>query len=96
MMTNKSLSKSLMYRLQIKESALRHLKELPFKIRGQIDARLKKLAENPERMDLDIKKLKGHDLYRLRSGDYRVIYQKKSHELLILVLNIGDRKEVYR
>ena len=85
-----------MYHLKIKESALRDLKKLPFKVRCQIDERLKKLAENPGRMDLDIKKLKGHDLYRLRSGDYRVIYQRQHQELVILVLAVGHRREVYR
>ncbi len=85
-----------MYRLKIKESALRDLTRLPFKVRCQIDDRLKKLTEDPERRDLDIKKMKGNDLYRLRSGDYRILYQKLGRELVILVVAIGDRKEIYR
>lgn len=85
-----------MYRLQIKESAQKSLLKLPYRIRCQIDERLRKLAEDPERADLDIKKLKGYALYRLRSGDYRVIYQKQRKELVILVLTVGNRKEVYR
>ncbi len=85
-----------MYRLKIKESALRDLRKLPYKIRCQIDGRLKKLEEDPERSDLDTKRLKGHDLYRLRSGDYRVIYQKRPEELVILVVAVAHRREVYR
>lgn len=85
-----------MYALKIKKSALRALENLPYKIRCQIHEKLSKLCENPERSDLDIKKLQGFDLYRLRSGDYRIIYQKLKNELVIFVLTIGDRKEVYR
>jgi mRNA interferase RelE/StbE len=45
-----------------------------------------------------VKKLAGKDdLYRIREGDYRIIYTIRKHrDLVILVLKIGDRKEVYR
>ena len=44
-----------------------------------------------------VKKLAGKDdLYRIREGDYRIIYTIQARELVILVLKIGDRKEVYR
>ena len=69
---------------------------MPFKTRQSIDTKLKKLAENPWRDDLDIKKLKGHDLHRLRVGEYRIIYQMKAKELIVLVLTVGHRKEIYR
>lgn len=69
---------------------------MPYKLRCQIDEKLKKLAENPNRNDLDIIKLQGHDLYRLRSGSYRIIYERQDKELLITVIRIADRKEVYR
>jgi len=36
------------------------------------------------------------DLYRIRVGDYRIVYQIKDNELLVLVLSIGHRREVYR
>lgn len=85
-----------MYRLQIKESALKELKKIPYRIRCQIDEKLQRLVQNPERRDLDIKKMKGHDLYRMRSGDYRIIYQKQDAQLIILIVTVGHRKEVYR
>jgi len=46
---------------------------------------------------LDIRKLKWYadDLYRLRVGNYRVIYEKRNNELIILVLQVGHRKEIY-
>lgn len=74
---------------------MKALKKLPYQQRCQIDDKLRRLAENPRRKDLDIKKMRGHDLYRLRSGDYRVIYQKRDAELLILVVTVGHRREVY-
>lgn len=55
------------------------------------------LAKNPDALKNSIKKLKGdiEDLYRLRVGSYRVIFKKDGRELLILIVRIGHRKEVY-
>ncbi|MBP9779036.1 type II toxin-antitoxin system RelE/ParE family toxin [Candidatus Gracilibacteria bacterium] len=46
---------------------------------------------------LDIKKLKGYidNLYRLRVGDYRIVYEKRGDELIILILKVGHRKDIY-
>ena len=47
-------------------------------------------------LNCDIKKLKGYnDRYRLRSGDYRIIFSKNNDKLLILFLKLNHRKEVY-
>nr|WP_202449910.1 type II toxin-antitoxin system RelE/ParE family toxin [Streptomyces sp. SID4917] len=55
------------------------------------------LGDDPYREDSDIKKLTGPSgLYRLRVGSYRVAYQINDGELLVLVVRIGDRREVYR
>ncbi len=44
-----------------------------------------------------VKKLTGEDyLYRIREGDYRIIYTIQDKELIVLIVKIGDRKEVYR
>jgi mRNA interferase RelE/StbE len=55
------------------------------------------LAENPEALKNNIKRLKGdlEDLYRLRVGRYRIIFRKNEKELLILIVRIGHRKDVY-
>jgi len=42
------------------------------------------------------KKLKDRNGYRIRSGDYRIIYQIKDRELLILILDIGHRRDIYQ
>jgi mRNA interferase RelE/StbE len=55
------------------------------------------LAENPDALKNDIKRLQGDikDLYRLRVGSYRVIFRKNGEELTILIVRIGHRKEIY-
>jgi len=63
---------------------------------------LKKLAKRIERLASDPfppghEKLKGQeDLYRVRQGDYRVLYSVFERKLLILIVKIGHRREVYR
>ena len=55
------------------------------------------LADNPEALKNNIQRLSGtdKDLYRLRVGSYRVIFKKDKGELVIIVVRIGHRKEVY-
>ena len=45
---------------------------------------------------VDVKKLKGRDAWRIRMGDYRVIYEIQHRQLQILVITIGHRREIYR
>lgn len=55
------------------------------------------LGDDPYRQDVDVKKLTGPSgLYRLRVGNYRVAYQINDGELFILVVKVGDRRDVYR
>lgn len=55
------------------------------------------LGDDPYREDADVKKLTGPSgLYRLRVGGYRVAYQINDGELVILVVKVGDRRDVYR
>ena len=85
-----------MYQMRIKASAQKDLLKLPYRDRLHINEKLIKLAENPSRRDLDIKKMKGNSLFRLRNGDYRIIYQKQDRLLVILIVAIGHRKEIYQ
>ena len=83
------------YSILLAPPAERQLKALTAPVQKRLVKRLKSLRENP-RPD-GVKKLtaKG-DLYRIREGDYRIIYAIQDKELIILVVKIGDRKEVYR
>lgn len=54
------------------------------------------LAENPEALKNNIKRLAAdEEIYRLRAGSYRIIFKKYDRRLLILIIRIGHRKEIY-
>ncbi|WOX08974.1 type II toxin-antitoxin system RelE/ParE family toxin [Streptomyces sp. N50] len=54
-------------------------------------------GDDPYRDDADVKKLSGHDgLYRLRVGDFRVAYRIDDGQLIILVVKVGNRRDVNR
>jgi mRNA interferase RelE/StbE len=81
------------------DAALRSLKAIPTKFRGQIRRKIESLAGDPH--PPGCKKLDGvmsgpDQVYRVRSGDYRVLYIVRSNPHQIVVLDIGDRKDVYR
>jgi mRNA interferase RelE/StbE len=73
---------------------VKHLAGLPRHAQEAIRDRVDSLADNPR--PPSCKHLKGADLYRVRAGDYRVIYQIQDNILLVLVVKIGHRREVYR
>jgi len=83
------------YSVIIERAALRVLKGLPLHLRTRIDMRLSALAENPRPQGAE--KLSGSDCsYRIRVGDYRVLYEIHDQVLRVLVIKIGHRREVYR
>jgi mRNA interferase RelE/StbE len=83
------------YRVQILDSALRQLEKLPRVQRDRIRRRIRELAAEP-RPRGSIKLEGGDDHYRIRVGDYRVIYAIQDDELIVLVLRVGHRRDVYR
>jgi mRNA interferase RelE/StbE len=84
------------YRLEIRpsvEKTLRKIRDVQWQRR--LDEALGKLAQNPRRMGAE--KMVGYkNRYRFRVGDYRIIYEIHDAALLVLILVIGDRKEIYR
>lgn len=83
------------YEVRLKPSAERTLRKLPAQIRARIGSRLDALAGNPRPSGCD--KLGGvDDLYRVRVGEYRIVYQVSDPVLLVLVVTIGHRGDVYR
>ena len=83
------------YQVLIKGSARKELAALSLPLQKRIDTRIRALSENPR--PSGIKKLAGDEnLYRLRVSDYRIIYQIQDKALLVLVIKIRHRREVYR
>ena len=82
------------YSILLAPSAERQLKAFPQAVQKRLIKRLKTLQVNPRPQG--VKKLTGEDdLYRVREGSYRIIYTIREKALIVLVLKIGDRKEVY-
>jgi mRNA interferase RelE/StbE len=83
------------YSVQLLPSAVKSLDGIPRKQRGQIAEKIGRLASEP--FPPTTKKLQGiEDTYRLDSGDYRILYQVQQAKLLVLVVKIGNRKDVHR
>lgn len=85
---------SVTYSIQIKQSAAKALKKLPKVDRLNLTAAIDQLAINPGVGSV----LKGEfqGLRRIRVGQYRVVYEINDGELIVLVIRIGHRREVYR
>ena len=85
------------YTVEFKKSALKEFNKLPLKIQDKFLEVAEFLKVNPYSEVLQTKKIKGHDaLYRVRIGDYRMVYEVLNKVLVIYVIKIGHRKEVYR
>ncbi len=84
-----------LYRIEIKPSALAELQRIPEKARGRIARKIDTLAANPRPARCE--KLEGEtDAYRIRSGDYRILYRIEDRSLVVHVVRIANRKDVYR
>ncbi len=85
------------YAFRWRERAVRQLRVIPQPAALTILRALAPLGDDPRRSDADVKKLAGYDdRYRLRVGDYRVIYEVMDGQLVILVVGVGHRREIYR
>jgi mRNA interferase RelE/StbE len=83
------------YRVEIARRAQRSLDALDAETRAHLLARITGLEQDPR--PPGCKKLKGAaDTYRIRAGAYRVVYAIEDARLLVLVVRIGHRREVYR
>jgi len=82
------------YRLLIKASAAKELEALPKQDRRRLVARIRKLSGDPRPPGSE--KLSGHDLYRVRQGNYRVLYSVRDTDQAVVIIMIGHRREVYR
>ncbi len=85
-----------MYSVELTKKAHKSLKKIDRSILKRIFKALQDLSINP--FPTGFKKLKGQteEKYRIRVGDYRIIYTIRNGELIILVLTIGHRKDIYK
>ena len=81
------------YSLEIKRSAAKELADLPTKDRDRLVARIKALAVDPRPPGAE--KLSGQDRYRVRQGDYRILYEIVDDQLIVTLVRIGHRRDVY-
>ncbi|MBS0621396.1 MAG: type II toxin-antitoxin system RelE/ParE family toxin [Verrucomicrobia bacterium] len=86
----------MMYTVNVAEKVEKYLNKIPKKDKERILEKIASLAHNPRQEGC--KKLEGHQsppLYRIRSGVYRILYNIKDDSLIVLVVEVGHRKEVY-
>jgi mRNA interferase RelE/StbE len=82
------------YKVAIKASAAKELEALPKKDCARVAARIRGLANEPRPPGAE--KLSGDEKYRIRQGDYRIIYAVDDGEHTVTIVKIGHRRDVYR
>ena len=83
------------YQIVLKPSAVKEIESVPRKKeRQQIIKQIGLLADDPRPHGCS--KLSGYDRYRIRQGSYRIVYGIEDDELVVYVVKIGHRKDVYR
>ena len=82
------------YKILLTKTARKQLDKLPDDITVSIIAQFEQLAINPRHPNN--KKLTGRNAFRLRKGDYRIIYEIRDDILVVMIIGIGHRKDIYR
>ena len=82
------------YSIELTRSAAKEIERVPLKDRRRIIDRIAALAEDPRPVGAE--RLSGDDKYRIRQGDYRILYEIIDHALVVTVVRVGHRREVYR
>ena len=82
------------YRLVIRKSVSKDIRGIPKKDVLRILAAIKALADDPR--PPGTKKLSAQERYRLKQGNYRILYEIEDDRLVVCVVRVGDRRDVYR
>ncbi len=83
------------YRIEVKRSAAKSLQKIPKADQKRIAYKIDTLAQNQPNPDTT--KMKGNNpFHKIRVGDYRIIYEIQEEVLIILIVKIGHRKDVYK
>ena len=85
-----------MYQLTIRKQALKTLQRMPSRDARRVRNELAKLIEDPQRQDIDVMRLQGRPGFRLRSGNWRVIFERDEEKREINILRIGLRGDIYK
>jgi mRNA interferase RelE/StbE len=83
-----------MFHVRIERSAEKALARISKPWQGKLQDALRNLAGNPR--PPGVAKLSGRDAWRIRVADYRIIYEIHDELLLVLVVDVGHRREIYR
>lgn len=82
------------YSVVVTDKVRKIILKLPHLTAAKIETSLLELEENPR--PAGCKKLKGRSGYRIRVGDYRVIYEIEDNILRVIIIDLGNRKDIYR
>lgn len=82
------------YSVRITRSAAKELGDLPIQDRRRVVTRIGALASDPR--PLGAQKLSGDEKYRIRQGQLRILYEIDDQEVVVTVVKIGHRRDVYR
>ncbi len=82
------------YKISIRKSAIKELGDIPKKDLQKVVKKIQTLAINPRPQGSQ--KLSQKEQYRIRQGNYRIVYSVQDKELTIHIVKIGHRKEIYR
>ena len=82
------------YSVEIKRSAAKELADLSKADRSRVITRIRALARDPRPVGSE--KLSGQERYRIRQGDYRILYEIHDLVVIVMVVKIGHRRDVYR
>ncbi|MFC5528879.1 type II toxin-antitoxin system RelE family toxin [Cohnella yongneupensis] len=84
------------YKIELSKRSLKYLNKLDQNTRRRISVHIELLSDNPRNPELNIKKIQGESsLYRLRVGNYRILYTIEDNQLIIVVINIAPRGDAY-
>ena len=82
------------YKVEIKKSAIKELHAIPGKYLKKIVSSIRSLSDDPR--PKGCVKISGRERYRIRIGNYRILYSIEDEILVVYVVKIGHRKDVYR
>ncbi|HIJ54529.1 MAG TPA: type II toxin-antitoxin system RelE/ParE family toxin [Deltaproteobacteria bacterium] len=85
-----------MYKLKYRRQARNYLARLPLKTKTVIVNKLNEIAIDPEDPSHDIDVLKGREGFRLRVGQYRILYIRQDDQLVIEVVKVRSRGDIYK